>query len=273
MRWLKHLIRRWGGSRQIARAQAFPASWRRVLEADVPFFRRLPRDQRDALLASIQRFIAEKEFWGSEGLTITDEMKVVIAAYACLLVLRIPQFGLYPRTREVIVYPHKFGETIEAIGPEGRRYRIDLKRIGEAWRRGPVLLAWDSVARLTRPRHARHNVIIHEFAHALDFLDGLADGTPPLDSGAGLADWVRIFTQEYETLIASARAGGRTLLDPYGTANPAEFFAVATECFFEQPRQLRKHHPGLYRQLQAFYDQDPAGWPDATSPSSSPASC
>jgi Mlc titration factor MtfA (ptsG expression regulator) len=262
MSWWKRLIRWRAGSRNAVCPAPFPKPWRRVLESSVPFFRRLPHDQRDDLLAGIQRFIAEKEFLGSKGLTVTDDMKVVIAAYACLLVLRIPQFGLYPQTREVIVYPHNFGQTIEAIGPDGRRYRIDLKRIGEAWRRGPVLLAWDSVERLTRTPRARHNVIIHEFAHALDFLDGLADGTPPLDSGAGLADWVRVFTREYETLIATARTGGRTLLDPYGTANPAEFFAVASECFFEQPQLLREHHPGLYRQLRAFYHQDPAAWPD-----------
>jgi Mlc titration factor MtfA (ptsG expression regulator) len=262
MRWLQRLIRRRAERRRWAASEPFPQPWRRVLEANVPFFRRLPPDQRDDLLAGIQQFIAEKQFWGSQGLAITDDMKVVIAAYACLLVLRIPQFGLYPRTREVIVYPHSFGETIEAIGPDGRRYRIDQKRIGEASRRGPVLLAWDSVERLARTRRAPHNVIIHEFAHALDFLNGLADGTPPLDSDRSLADWVRVFTGEYETLIATARAGGRTLLDPYGTANPAEFFAVASECFFEQPRQLREDHPGLYRQLQAFYGQDPAAWPN-----------
>jgi Mlc titration factor MtfA (ptsG expression regulator) len=261
MRWWRRLIP-WRERRKAVRTEPFPESWRRILEGNVPFFHRLPRDQREDLLAGIQRFIAEKEFWGSEGLTVTDAMKVVIAAYACLLVLRIPQFGLYPRTREVIVYPQKFGETIEAIGPDGRRYRIDARRIGEARPRGPVLLAWDSVERLVRTRPARNNVIIHEFAHALDFLDGLANGTPPLDSDERLADWVRVFTGEYEMLIATAQSGGHALLDPYGTANPAEFFAVASECFFEQPRQLHKRHPKLYRQLRAFYQQDPAAWPD-----------
>jgi len=163
---------------------------------------------------------------------------------------------------EVIVYPHNFGQTIEAIGPDGRRYQIDLKHIGETSRRGPVLLAWDSIECLAQTRHARRNVIIHEFAHALDFLDGLANGTPLLDSDRRLADWVRVFTAEYEALVAMARAGRHTLLDPYGTKNPAEFFAVATECFFEQPRELQAHHPELYRQLRTFYDQDPAAWPD-----------
>jgi Mlc titration factor MtfA (ptsG expression regulator) len=262
MKWLNRLIRRRVRNREPFQQEPFPRPWLRVLTSNVPFYNHLSPAERDALLKSIQRFIAEKEFWGSEGLPVTDEMKVVIAAYACLLVLKIPQFGLYPRTREVIVYPHTFGETIEAIGPDGRRYRIDLKRIGETWRRGPILLAWDSVERLARTRHARRNVILHEFAHALDFLDGLADGTPPLDSDRRFADWVRVFTAEYETLAATARTGQRTLLDPYGTANPAEFFAVATECFFEQPRQLQEHHPQLYRQLQAFYDQDPAAWPE-----------
>jgi len=260
MNWLERLVWYFTGRRAATPTEPFPDAWLRVLESDIPFYRRLPRDQRGALLEYIQRFIAEKTFWGSRGLMVTDEMKVVIAAYACLLVLNVPQVGLYPRTREVIVYPGEFGETTEAVGPDGQRYDIRSMRIGEARYRGPVLLAWGSIKGLTNKGQVRGNVIIHEFAHALDSLDGLWDGTPPLASDHRLSDWVRVFTAEYQALLAADDRGQPTLLGSYAATNPAEFFAVASEHFFQQPRQLRKHHRELYRQLLAFYGQDPAGW-------------
>jgi Mlc titration factor MtfA (ptsG expression regulator) len=258
MNWLQRLFRR--DKRGSRPAEPFPEQWLHVLETSVALYRRLPPEQRPALRENIQRFIAEKEFWGSAGLEVTDEMKVVIAASACLLVLGLPEFGLYPRTREVIIYPGEFGETVEAIGPDGRRHIIDDLSIGEAAYRGPILLAWDSVKRQARRPRSADNVILHEFAHALDFLDGLADGTPPIGGDERLAEWVRAFTAEYDRLVEADRRGRTTLLDPYGAEDPAEFFAVATECFFQQPARLKKRHYELYRQLQSFYRQDPASW-------------
>ena len=192
MKWWNYLFRRRSAERRAGHREPFPEAWLRVLETSVALYRRLPPEP--ALRENIQRFIAEKEFWGSAGLEVTDEMKVVIAASACLLVLGLPEFGLYPRTREVIIYPGEFGETVEAIGPDGRRHVIEDLQIGEAAYRGPILLAWDSVKRQARRPRSSDNVILHEFAHALDFLDGLADGTPPIGGDERLAEWVRAFT-------------------------------------------------------------------------------
>jgi Mlc titration factor MtfA (ptsG expression regulator) len=226
----------------------------------VPFYRRLPAGLRPALLEATARFLAEKQFWGSQNLPLTDEMKQVVAAQACLLVLGNPRLGMYPQTREVILYPSDFGEILEAIGPDGRRYEVDLTRAGEASRRGPILLAWDDVKSSVTDREDGRNTVFHEFAHALDFLDGEADGTPPLEGPAQLAEWRRVMAAELAELRAAASRGRRTLLDPYGAESPAEFFAVATEHFFEQPARLRRTRPALYAMLRMFYGQDPARW-------------
>lgn len=232
----------------------------RVLLRRAPFFLELPSGDRPALRSLIQSFLVEKEFWGSRGLDVTAEMKIVVAAYACLLVLKRPDLGLHPRTREVILYPRHFGEFIEAIGPDGRRYDIDRTRIGETWRGGPVLLSWSSVRGPFAQPHDGHNTVLHEFAHALDYLDGFADGVPPLSSRDQLARWKSVFGEEYQALVNAVRMGRRTFLDPYGAESPAEFFAVATEHFFEQPRRFRRNHRRLYALLESFYRQDPASW-------------
>lgn len=243
-----------------AAAQEFDlASIRTVCRRRVSVYRLLPASDRSDLERLTQQFLSSKRFWASGDITLTVEMKIVVAAYACLLVLHLPEFGLYPRTAEIIVYPGCFGEEVEAVGPDGARYLIKERFAGRAIQRGPVLLAWEAVGAGLRGR--RDNVIIHEFAHALDFLDGVVDGTPPLAGKAEARDWVAVFTREFERLRSAANAGKPTLLDPYGARNPAEFFAVVTDCFFARPSELRQHHSELYDQLVAFYRQDPANWP------------
>ncbi len=232
----------------------------RILIRNAPFFLELPPADLPVLLSRIQTFLVEKEFWGSRGLEVTLEMKIVVAAYACLLVLKRPDLGLHPRTREVILYPRHFGDVIEAIGPDGRRYHIDRTKIGETWRGGPVLLSWNSVGSPFARPHDGHNTVLHEFAHALDYLDGFADGVPPLTSSDAQARWKSVFGEEYRALVGAVRTGRRTFFDPYGAESPAEFFAVATEHFFEQARRFRKNHRQLYALLGSFYRQDPASW-------------
>jgi Mlc titration factor MtfA (ptsG expression regulator) len=234
------------------------ASIRAVCRRRVPVYHLLPASDRTDLERLTQRFLSSKRFWASGDVTLTVEMKIVIAAYACLLALHLPEFGLYPRTSEVIVYRGCFGDDVEAVGPDGTRYVIKERFAGRAIQRGPVLLAWDMVGRGLQS--LRDNVIIHEFAHALDFLDGIVDGTPPLAGKMQATDWAEVFTREFERLRSESNAGRRTLLDPYGSRNPAEFFAVVTDCFFARPRELRQRHPELYEQLAAFYRQDPASW-------------
>ena len=228
------------------------------LSRTMPHFRVLPAAQRQRLLDCIDRFLREKTFWGNGGLVVTDEMKLYVAAYACLLILGIPRFGVFPRTSEIVIYPQAFGGNVEAIGPHGERHWIPPQWAGQASNRGPILLAWDDVQRAHFNPREPHNAIIHEFAHALDFLDGAADGLPPFLSRDGADEWLRVLKAEHAALAAAHRRGELTFLDSYGAQNLAEFFAVATEHFFIGPQQLRANHPALYAQLAALYNLDPA---------------
>jgi hypothetical protein len=260
MSWISRLFRRRGAALTVVGDAPFPKNWQRILLECVPIYHRLPPPSRPILHRLIQQFIAEKEFWGTKALRVTEDMKVVVAAQACVLVLNLPRLGVFPQTREIILYPEDFGEVFTAIGPDGRSYEIDMTRIGEAVRRGPVLLAWESVKHEAHDPLDGYNVVFHEFAHALDFLDGTANGAPPLEKPGDYTEWARVLSVEYKSLLAAASRGRRTLLDPYGAQDPAEFFAVATEHFFEQGYRLKRNHAALYAQLRRFYQQDPANW-------------
>lgn len=254
MKWLRRVFSK--GSR--AAPGPIPPEWSDVLARRTTFYTLLSPGQRADLLSLTRQFIATKRFWGT-GLTVTDEMKLIVAAHACLLILGLPESGVFPHNGEVIIHPTQFGNTVQAIGPDGARYEIREANLGQAIYRGPIRLAWDAIDTPPAWRRGR-NLILHEFAHALDFLNGLVDGTPPLATRQLAVEWQRVFEREFQRLRAAANAGQMTLLDPYGATNPAEFFAVATECFFEQPRELRDRHLPLYEQLRSFYRQDPAAW-------------
>lgn len=260
MGWFDRIFRRKRLRRQAVLDRPFPKAWQRVLDRGAPFYRRMPIAHRRILRQCMQVFIAEKEFLGCGGMTVSDEMKVTIAAPACLLIVGLPHLDVYPRLHEVIVNPHTFGDVVEAVGPDGRRYRIPQTRVGEAWRRGPVVLAWDSVRRSVARPCDGYNVVFHEFAHVLDMQAGIADGVPPHESRQRQADWARVFRAEFDAFLEAHRTGRPTFLDPYGASSPTEFFAVVTEHFFEQPTELQSQHPDLYVQLAAFYHQDPAKW-------------
>ncbi len=255
----------WLGRRRARRreqilTEPFPESWLDILARNAAFYARLSDEAQRRLRDNIQILVAEKQFIGCAGLEITDEIKVTVAASAGVLLLGIPHLGIFPPLREVIIYPHHLTDTTDAIGPDGRRYEIRHVRAGEAWRRGPVLLAWDSVRQsVARPREG-YNVIIHEFAHVLDWQSGVADGIPPLESKGQYDRWNRVFFQEFDDFVDANRRGRSIFIDPYGASSPAEFFAVATEHFFEQSRQLKRHRPRLFRLLADFYHQDPIQW-------------
>lgn len=259
MSWFRRLLGRTPSNMQKT-ANSLPDDWQRTVARSVPHYRFLSPDERQRAYDLIERFIAEKEFWGNRDLAVTPHMKLVVAAQACLLILNIPRLGLFPETKEVILYPDDFGQSLDAIGPDGRTYHIDQSRIGEASRRGPVLLAWEHVKQSAFDRLDGRNVVFHEFAHALDYLNGEADGAPPLAEAGDFAEWSRIMSSELRALRAAASMGRRTLLDPYGAESPAEFFAVATEHFFEDGRRMKRNHPALYAQLRAFYKQETADW-------------
>jgi MtfA peptidase len=255
------LFRRKQRRRERILSQPFPDAWLDILRVNVRQYERLSDEHQQLLRELAQLFLAEKEFIGSGGQKLTDEIKVTIAGQACLLLLGLPHLGIYPRLREIIVYPRNFGEVVEAVGPDGRPYRIPHRHAGEAWRGGPVVLAWDEVQHSVCSPCEGYNVVFHEFAHVLDMMTGGgADGVPPMLSNDQYAAWSRVFDAAYQSHLQAARTGEPTFLDPYGANSPSEFFAVLTEHFFEQPRQLKARHPQLYDQLRGFYRQDPARW-------------
>lgn len=244
--------------RRVALRRApFPAAWSEIVARNVPYVARLNDADRAELIGHVQVFLAEKRFEGCAGLEITDEIRVTVAAQACVLLLH-RQTDYYPGLDAILIYPGTYVVPAGQYTPEGLVTDDPQVRIGESWLRGEVVLAWDSVLAGARDLHDGHNVVLHEFAHRLDQESGEGNGTPPLASGARYAAWPRVLGREYDALVRETLHHHRTLLDPYGATNPAEFFAVVTETFFEKPEQLRARHPELYQQLADFYRQDPA---------------
>ncbi|HEV3166335.1 MAG TPA: M90 family metallopeptidase [Isosphaeraceae bacterium] len=243
--------------RERLRALPFPAEWTQIIQKNVPLFNRLPEPDQHELQGHIQVFLAEKSFEGCGGLELTDEIKVTIAAQACLLLLH-RQDDDYPRLFSILVYPHAYvAKSFEPIGG-GLVLEGQSARLGEAWKDGAVVLSWDDVRSGASDVHDGQNVVLHEFAHQLDQQDRSADGAPILEHRSQYVAWARVLSAEFERLRQDADHHRRSVLDPYGATNPAEFFAVATECFFEKPAQLQRKHPELYEELKLYYRQDPA---------------
>jgi len=241
-------------------AKPFPSAWEDHLVANVTHFRWLEEPERRQLRNLIQVFVAEKNWEGCGGLELDDEIRVTIAAHACLLLLGL-EHDFYRNTPSILVYPstvvhpgQRFQSHQIPLGPVGRSVPI----LGEAFERGPVILVWDAVKHAGRYPASGVNVVYHEFAHKLDMLDGVADGTPIFVDRKALRQWVGVCEHQFLVLQKQAERGQRTFLDAYGATDEAEFFAVITEQFFDEPAAMRHHHPDLYEVLQAFYRQDPA---------------
>ncbi len=243
--------------RERLRLAPFPPAWRELIETNVPFYALLPEADRRELQGLVQVFLAEKHFEGCGGLELTDEIRVTIAAQACRLLLH-RETDIYPRLITILVYPSAYiARSVQPIGGltvlEGERVRL-----GEAWKNGVVVVSWDDVKATSLGLTYGRNLVLHEFAHALDMEDGTDDGTPRLEQRSQYETWAKVLGEEFDRLRRHSALGRYTALDPYGATNPAEFFAVATECFFEKPGVLQKRHPELYEQLKTFYRQDPA---------------
>lgn len=244
----------------------FPAEWQRIVESHCPFFHCLPDIDRRELEGRIQVFMAEKRFEGCGGLELTEEMKVCVAAYACLLLLH-RHTDFYPDLRTVLIYPSAYVvPTTRHLG-SGIMEESFQSRLGESWDAGAVVLAWDAVCHAIREPENGDNVVLHEFAHQLDYEDGYTDGAPLLGHDESLfvrrrryAEWSRVMRAEYERLREQVQRGESSVLREYGATNPAEFFAVATECFFGRARELQRQHPELYQQMKWYYQQDPVKW-------------
>lgn len=236
----------------------FPKEWMQILDANVALYRHLPPELKNQLHRNMNVFLGEKRFEGCGGLEITDEIRVTIAGEACLLLLnRKPHF--YPRLTSILVYPHPYkAGTFRSIG---RTYLEETSaRSGESWNGGEVVLAWDDVKQSGLNREDGHNLVLHEFSHQLDQEDGTSNGAPILESSARYRSWAHVLGAEYEHLRDDVRRQKENILDAYGATNPAEFFAVATEAFFEKARQLQEKDPALYGELAGYYKVDPASW-------------
>lgn len=242
------------------RRRPVPPTWHTVLALRLPLFRRLPDDIRARVLADMQVFLAEKRFYGQDGLEVTDTMRLIIAAQACLLPLNQPT-RYFPDFTSIIIYPDTYVTT--EIAHDGLLESThEHVRAGESWYRGPVILSWRDISEDLAHGEDGHNVVVHEFAHKLDEQDGLMDGAPALDSEQRRS-WPTVFRREYERLTNALDRGETTWLDPYAASAPEEFFAVTVESFFEQGSALQQHHPELYGELAAFFGLDPANWNDA----------
>ena len=240
------------------RAKPVPASWRAIVQRNVAIFQRLPASDQAELLERMQVFLAEKHFEGAGGLDLTDEIRVTIAAQACVLLLH-RDTDYYPNLTSIIVYPSGYVAQQTAPIGGGIWEEGEHGRFGEtAQNLGALVLAWDEVRRGAATPADGSNVVLHEFAHQLDFEDRVTDGTPPLASRADYAAWARVMGAEFAALRRADDSGTPTIIDKYGATNIAEFFAVITEAFFERPIALRTRHAELYDELQRFYQQDPA---------------
>ena len=248
--------------RRERRARPFPPPWLATIGANFPYFGRLPPADQAELLGHVQVFLDETTFEGCGGLAIDDTIRVTIAAQACLLLLH-REAGGFADLETVLVYPSAYVDPRPRIVEGGVVVEGGQARLGESWTRGVVVLAWDSVLAGAADLRDGHNVVLHELAHQLDQEDGAADGVPALPRPGMYAAWARVLGADFEELARESAEGHRTVMDAYGATNPAEFFAVATEAFFERPRALRAKHPALYEQLGLYYRQDPAALPPA----------
>jgi Mlc titration factor MtfA (ptsG expression regulator) len=248
--------------RRRLRAAPFPADWRAILHRRFPAYARLPFPERRELERRVQVFVAEKDFIGCAGQEIDDEVRVTIAAQACLIRLGRPGPD-FSRLSSILVYPGAF--VVERVRPEPSGVLQETRQAlsGESWTNGQVVLSWEDVlAGAADPADGR-NVVIHEFAHQLDQEKGYANGAPPM-AGRGRAErWSRVMGAEFARLrgrLAQEESVLPPLINAYGATEPAEFFAVASEVFFEQSEQLAGEHPALHAELAAYYGCDPRTW-------------
>ncbi len=242
--------------------EPFPDEWNAIIASNVVHDRQLLADQQRRLREMTQVFVAEKNWEGCRGLEITDEVKVTIAALACLLVLG--QNNVYfDHVLSILVYPDPYVAKDVEITRAGVVIEGGQTRLGEAWWRGPVILSWSDVLSGGRRQQPGQNLVFHEFAHQLDMMNGRTlDGTPPIESQQHFQRWVKVLQPEYERLVHACRHGRRSFIDCYAATNVAEYFAVITEVFFENSRMLSSHLPHVYDILRDYYRLDPAHWSD-----------
>lgn len=247
-------------TRRRAQLMATPLSpdQRRLLTQKMPLYRRLPGGLRERLDGLINRFLDEVAFHGARGFEITESVRLLVAAQACLLIVN-KENRWYDSLRTIHIYPASFRSRImEHDGIVG--LEREVHRSGESWARGPVVLAWDQAAYGAFVDDDARNVVMHEFAHQLDEQTGVSDGSPLLDPDQSAGRWAKVFQGAYQRLLHDVETGRANVLDAYGATNPAEFFAVAVETFFEQPDALHNAEPDLYREMVQYFRMNPRDW-------------
>jgi Mlc titration factor MtfA (ptsG expression regulator) len=262
------LLLAWGLPRwRLRQALARPLSSAQlaIIERNVVQYRGMPAAMREQLQGLVKRFLHEKTFVGCAGLELTEEMRVTIAAQACLLLLN-RSTEVYPGLHAVLVYPGAFLVPRKQVDAGGVVTETRQDLLGESWGDGRVILSWDHVRRAGHDPEGAQNVVLHEFAHQLDSESGSTNGAPILGSAERYKRWSETLARDFALLQRDTYWGQRDVLDPYGASSPAEFFAVATESFFEQPHALAARHPDLYAEFEAYYRVDPRAWLPAPAP-------
>jgi MtfA peptidase len=247
-------IRNWRRKRILRRATLDETLWRSVL-GRYPFTRVLSAEERTRLRERAILFLNEKSIAGAGGLELRDEIRVCVAAQACMLVLNL-DLDYFRGWVEVIIYPDEFLVDYEYVDEDGVAHRVNAPMSGESWLEGPVILSWADAE--MGGAGGGYNVVIHEFAHKLDMLNGNANGFPPLHADMDRARWSATFAAAYEDFCKRIERRDDTVIDPYAAENPAEFFAVLSEAFFESPAAVQGEYPAVYGELASFYRQDPA---------------
>lgn len=246
-------------------ASPFPTPWLQILRRSLPIYKTMWPNQQRELRQLIKRFVDTKQFIGCAGQVIDDEVRITIAAHACLLLLNRPSHE-YQDLRAVLVYPSGFKVKHDKQDEFGLVTHGEHFLIGESWSNGKVILAWDSVQQSVQNFADGHNVVLHEFAHQLDHESGVTNGAPLLYNKGAYGDWARIFSAEFMQLQQASATHHQTLIDAYGASNPAEFFAVVTETFYERPHELAVRHAELFDELKSYYQVDPREWQSAQKP-------
>jgi len=246
-------LREWRRKRTLKSARLDEPLWQRVA-SKLSFLRGLPEPDTARLKDLVVLFLAEKEMHGAHGLALTDEVRLSIAAQACLPILNLG-LDVYHGWVGVIVYPGEFRVQKEEVDEHGVVHTFEEELAGEAWPGGPVILSWEDVGMTERG----YNVVIHEFAHKIHMDGGGDESYPAARNGMDAANWRKTLESAYERFCAEVDSGEPTFIDPYASEHPAEFFAVMSEAFFTESAVLARDWPELYTQLTLFYKQDPAG--------------
>ena len=236
----------------------FPEQWLAIVKRNVAIYAHLDRDQQRELQGHIQIFLKEKQFIGCLGLLVTEEIRVTIAAIACILLFN-RRHTYFPNLCSILIYPNAYvaTETVsDGLVVQERR----MTRLGESWKRDQLVLAWAQIAQDITQWQDGQNVVLHEFAHQLDQEEGLAEGVPILPRQSDFDLWAKVMSKAYLELSDRLERGQKVSINSYGATSPAEFFAVVTETFFEKPTVLVKNYPDLYAVLQSYYHLNPIDW-------------